>query len=273
MNTIPLSSDGKTPMEVVRPLVLDAGQILLDWFDKDLKIERKGRADIVTNVDYEVEEFLLSRLRHAYPDFGILAEESGAGGESNAEYTWIVDPLDGTRNFSIGVPLFAVTLALARGDEVVLGVTYDPNRRELFTAERGSGAFLNDEPIRVSHGLDFDAAVIGTDMGYSDAMATYALQLLDRLWPGMQAIRIMGSAALGLAYAASGRLDLYFHHHLSPWDIAAGIVLAHEAGGVVTDRNGGPITPSSPNILLSNAALQAEFLRRTEGLPWRNATE
>ncbi|MEE9284184.1 MAG: inositol monophosphatase family protein [Dehalococcoidia bacterium] len=271
MSTLPLATNGTSALELARSVIYDAGQILLDRLNKEMNVRQKGRADIVTDVDYEVERFVLGRLREAYPDFGILAEESGAGGDATATYTWIVDPLDGTRNYAMGVPLFAVTMALARGDEVVLGLTFDPTRGELFTAEHGRGAFLNGEPISISSGADFAGAVIGTDMGYNDAMAAYAIQLLDRLWPGMQAIRIMGSAALGLAYAAAGRIDLYFHHHLASWDIAAGILLAHEAGGVVTDRNGRPITIQSPSILLSNRALHTEFLRRTEGLPWRDA--
>ncbi len=271
MVNLPLSRTGKAPIDVARPLVYEAGGILRDRFHTKLQIRHKGRADVVTDVDLEVEQFVVARLRDEFPDFGILAEESGEGGAAVAEYTWIVDPLDGTRNYSVGVPQFAVTFALARGEEVVLGLTYDPTRDELFSAEKDGGVFLNDEKVHVSPHTALADAVIGTDMGYSDAMAGYALQLLDRLWPGMQAIRIMGSAALGLAYAASGRLSLYFHHQLAPWDIAAGIIMAHEAGGVVTNRDGSPISIHSPNIILGNTAIHAEFLDRTRGLPWRTA--
>ena len=152
----------------------------------------------------------------------MLAEESGESGSADSPYVWIVDPVDGTRNYAIGVPYFATTIALARDGEVVYGATYDPSRDEMFEARRGGGATCNGEPVRVSERTSLSMATLATDMGYNDAMAGFALQLLDRLWPGMQAVRIMGSAALGLAYTASGRADVYFHHCLAPWDIAAG---------------------------------------------------
>ena len=146
---------------------------------------------------------------------------------------WIVDPLDGTRNYAIGVPYFATTIALAHDGEVLYGATYDPSRDEMFEAHRGGGAVCNGRPLCVSDRTSLSAATLATDMGYDDAMAGFALQLLDRLWPGMQAVRIMGSAALGLAYAASGRADIYFHHCLAPWGHRGG--RANRPGG----RRGG----------------------------------
>ena len=269
MTDIPLSTSGRTALDVARDIALHAGGILLQRFDGDKNVRSKGRADIVTDVDFEVEAYVLKRLAEEFPDHGHLAEETGGGGRDTSPFTWIVDPLDGTRNYAIGVPFFATTLALAHHGEVVVGVTYDPMRKDLFVAEKGRGAFLNDEPIHTSARTSIDACTLGTDMGYDDEMAGYALQLLNKLWPGMQAIRIMGSAALGLAYAASGRMDLYFHHHLAPWDIAAGILLGREAGAVVTNKNGEPIKLESPNILAASPTLHAEFLRLTEGLNWR----
>jgi len=271
MTSIPRARGGQPAMTAARALILEAGDILRRRFHSELRVRSKGRANIVTDVDHEVERFLVGRLREEFPGFGVLAEESGRGGDAGAEYTWIVDPLDGTRNYSLGVPHYAVTFALARGQDVLLGLTYDPARNELFAAERGAGASIGERPMRVSANTAFEATVLGTDMGYDDAMAAHALRLVDRLWPGMQAVRIMGSAALGLAYAACGRIDLYFHHSLSPWDIAAGVLMAQEAGGVVTDRAGRPIRLESESIIVSNRAIHAEFLRRTEGLPWRTA--
>ncbi|MBI3744272.1 MAG: inositol monophosphatase [Chloroflexi bacterium] len=271
MTPIPTAESGKPAIDVASELTQAAGGILRSRFRSQLDIKHKGRADVVTNVDMEVERFIVSRLREEFPSCAILAEESGKGGAIAAEWTWIIDPLDGTRNYSIGVPHFATTMALARGDEVYLGLTYDPLRDELFKAVRGEGASLNSEPMRVSPVTRLADAVIGTDMGYSDAMGAYALQLLSKLWPGVQTIRVMGSAALGLAYAASGRLGLYFHHLLSPWDIAAGILMAQESGAIVTDRNGKPTSYHTSTILLGNPQLHAEFLQRTNGLPWRTA--
>lgn len=270
MADIPRSRSGKEVGEVALPLLRDAGALLLERFDGDKNVRPKGRANLVTDVDLEAEALILERLRAEYPDFRVLAEESGESGSADSPYVWIVDPVDGTRNYAIGVPYFATTIALARDGEVVYGATYDPSRDEMFEARRGAGAFCNERPLRVSERASLSMATLATDMGYNDAMAGFALQLLDRLWPGMQAVRIMGSAALGLAYTASGRADVYFHHCLAPWDIAAGILLAQEAGAVVTDRNGAPISLDSPSIIVANEALKDEFLRITEGLPWRD---
>ena len=270
MADIPRSRSGKEVGEVALPLLREAGALLLDRFDGEKNVRPKGRANLVTDVDFEAEALILERLRSEYPDFRVLAEESGESGSADSPYTWIVDPVDGTRNYAIGVPYFATTIALARDGEVVYGATYDPSRDEMFEARRGGGATCNGRHVRVSGRTTLSMATLATDMGYNDAMAGFALQLLDRLWPGMQAVRIMGSAALGLAYTASGRADVYFHHCLAPWDIAAGILLAQEAGAVVTDRNGAPISLDSPSIIVANEALKDEFLRITEGLPWRD---
>ena len=270
MADIPRSRSGKEVGEVALPLLREAGALLLDRFDGEKNVRPKGRANLVTDVDFEAEALILERLHAEYPDFRMLAEESGESGSADSPYTWIVDPVDGTRNYAIGVPYFATTIALARAGEVVYGATYDPSRDEMFEARRGGGAACNGQPVAVSDKTSLSMATLATDMGYNDAMAGFALQLLDRLWPGMQAVRIMGSAALGLAYTASGRADVYFHHCLAPWDIAAGILLAQEAGAVVTDRNGAPISLDSPSIIVANEALKDEFLRITEGLPWRD---
>ena len=272
MADIPRSRSGKEVGAVALPLLREAGALLLDRFHGDKNVRSKGRANLVTDVDFEAEALILERLRAEYPGFRVLAEESGESGSADSPYVWIVDPVDGTRNYAIGVPYFATTIALARGGEVIYGATYDPSRDEMFEARRGGGATCNGRPLRVSDRTSLSMATLATDMGYNDAMAGFALQLLDRLWPGMQAVRIMGSAALGLAYAASGRADVYFHHCLAPWDIAAGILLAQEAGAVVTDRDGAPISLDSPSIIVANETLKDEFLRITEGLPWREGT-
>ena len=269
MADIPRSRSGKQVGDVALPLLREAGALLLDRFHDEKNVREKGRANIVTDVDFEAEALILERLRAEYPDFGVLAEESGESGSAASPYVWIVDPLDGTRNYAIGVPYFATTIALAHDGEVLYGATYDPSRDEMFEANRGGGAVCNGRPLCVSDRTSLSAATLATDMGYDDAMAGFALQLLDRLWPGMQAVRIMGSAALGLAYAASGRADIYFHHCLAPWDIAAGVLIAQESGAVVTDRNGAPISLESPSIIVANETLKDEFLRITEGLPWR----
>ena len=245
-----------------------AGEVILDRFHTDIEISFKGRANLVTDVDLEAERVTLQLLRDEYPDFSILSEESEPV-VTGSSYTWVVDPLDGTRNYAAGISHFAVVVALARDGEVVLGVTYDPTRNELFSAEKGAGAYLNGAPISVSPRDEIPESVLGFDMGYIDDRAVGALDLVRALWPGMQSMRIMGSAALGLAYAACGRVDIYFHHHLAPWDLASGLLLVSEAGGVIVDRHGNPATLESDSVVSSSPLLVSRFLAATEGLEWR----
>ncbi|PKB79661.1 MAG: hypothetical protein BZY88_12205 [SAR202 cluster bacterium Io17-Chloro-G9] len=246
-----------------------AGQIILDRFDTSLDIRFKGRADIVTDVDLAAEKAVLELLRDEFPYFGVLAEES-APIDSNSGYTWVVDPLDGTRNYAKGIPHFCTVVALAKGSDIIVGVTYDPVRQEYFVAEAGKGAFLNHTPINVTGTEDVSDAGICFDMGYVDEKAGLALDMLRNLWPGVQSLRLMGSAALGIAYAAAGRVDMYFHHALSPWDIASGLLLVREAGGIVVDRQGNTANLHTPSIIAANQTLVSNFLKAIEGDPWRD---
>jgi myo-inositol-1(or 4)-monophosphatase len=167
------------------------------------------------------------------------------------------------------VPHCCTVIALAQDKEVVLGVTYDPFRDEAFCAEKGKGATLNGKRVAVSDKQELRDCLIGCDLGYVDIKGTHALDLLHRLWPGMQGLRIMGSSSLSLAYASCGRLDLYFHHHLYPWDIAAGLLLVTEAGGVVLDKHGGQSDLSKESVIASSETLVRKFLEATEGFEWR----
>ena len=266
---IPTSSSGKAPMEVAVPAARAAGDVIMGRFYTTKEVSFKGRANLVTDVDLLAEREAIQLLLSEYPDFGVLSEESEPI-VRDSPYKWVLDPIDGTRNFAMGVPHFCVVVALARDGEVVVGVTYDPVRQELFSAEAGKGASVNGTPFSVSPRDQLEESVLAFDMGYVDQKAVTALDMLRSLWPGLQGIRLMGSAALGLAYAASGRVDLYFHHNLSPWDIASGLLLASEAGGVVVDRNGNPATLGSESVILANPGLVARFLEATDGMPWRN---
>jgi myo-inositol-1(or 4)-monophosphatase len=165
-----------------------------------------------------------------------------------------------------------VVVALALDGEPVVGVNHDPVRDELFFAERGKGAFLNGQRIQVSKHRALEECIFGSDLSYQNEGAANGLKLLTALWPGMQTVRIMGSAALGLSWAACGRVDLFFHHQLEPWDQVAGILLAQEAGGVATDRTGQPVGLRSDGIVATSPALLREFLRKTEGMAWRKPT-
>ena len=265
---VPTSSSGKTAPEVAVSAVKLAGEIIRSRFHTQKEVTSKGRANVVTDVDLLAEKEAIGLLRQEYPAFGILAEESEPVATPSG-YTWILDPLDGSKNYASGIPHFSVALALARGDDVLLGVTYDPIKDEMFSAEKDKGAYLNDSPISVSANQEITECLIGFDMGYSDTAAAKALDLIRGLWPGIQTIRVMGSAALGLAYAASGRIDLYFHHHLSPWDLASGILIVSEAGGSVVDKNGDTATTKAGSAIASSPRLVDRFLEATKGMNWR----
>ena len=248
-----------------------AGSVLIQRFHTQKEVRYKGRGNLVTDVDVAAEKAALQVLTREYPDFCILSEESDPV-TTGSPYTWVLDPLDGTRNYASGVPHFCVVVALAREGQMLLGVTYDPVRDEMFTALAGGGAYLNGGPIAVSTGREMLQCLLAFDMGYVDEGGARALEMVQALWPRLQSIRIMGSGALGLAYAACGRVDLYFHHRLFPWDIASGLLLVSEAGGIVVDRTGAPATVNSPSVICSNAELVARFLEATAGLPWREDT-
>ena len=188
---------------------------------------------------------------------------------STSGYTWIIDPLDGTRNYILGIPFFCVLIALAKDDDVLLGLTYDPVHQEMFQAVKGGGAFLNSSPIKVSRKTELGEALLSYDLGYADDKASRAIEMVLHLWPNIQSTRMMGSAGLGLAYAACGRIDMYFHHHLSPWDLAASLVLVPEAGGVVTDKYATQASLRSESVIASGGVLHDRFLRATDGLAWR----
>ena len=265
---IPPSVSGRSALEISEEAARRAGQVIRDRFLTDKEIRFKGRADIVTDVDLEAERIILDLVRLEYPDFSILSEESNPI-ETGSPFTWVIDPIDGTRNYAEGIPHFCVVVALAKGSDMVMGVTYDPIKEEVFTAQLGQGAHINGEPISVSTREEIPDCVLGFDLGYVDEKAATALDMIRHLWPGFQTMRLMGSSALGMAYAAAGRVDLYFHHSLSPWDSACGLLLAREAGGNVVDRQGQDANLFTPSVIVSSQRLIGRFLDATEGLEWR----
>lgn len=264
---LPESTTGRAALEVATHAASEAGRILKDHYKGEKRISYKpGRSNIVTDVDVLSEETVKALLRDEYPGFGVIAEESDeVVGETS--YSWIIDPLDGTRNYAHGVPHFCVAIALARDGDVVIGVIHDPVRGETFSVEKGQGAFLNGSPIAVSRRASLQASLVGFDMGYSVERGREMLEVANALWPGVEAVRVMGSAALGLAYAACGRLDLYINLSLSSWDLAAGMLMVREAGGLVTDPDGAPATTRSTSIVAANEAIHGEFMSRRRDKP------
>ena len=267
---LPTTAGGDSALDVALEATRAAGEIISNGWKLGPADNFQGPGDIVTDIDVAAERAILEILTGAFPDFGILAEESRPVAGSSP-YRWVVDPLDGTRNYAQSIPHFCTIVALAKDDEIVAGVVYDPVREETFTAALGQGAFLNGDPISVTDTTELSRSLLSFDLGYVDEKAGLALDMLRSLWPGMYSVRLMGSAGLGLAYAAAGRVDLFFHHSLSPWDVAAGLIIAREAGGEVVDRQGNRAGLFTPSVICSSPALIDDFLSATDGLPWRAA--
>lgn len=257
---IPASSSGASALDVARRLAREAGERALARFRRPQEVSVKGRGNLVTETDLAIECFLTEALLREFPDHRVLSEETAAETDT-AGWVWVIDPLDGTRNFVSGIPFFCVNLALCHDGEPIVGVTHDPNHDETFWAERGRGAWVNDRPARASEAPTVQASVLGIDLGYDDRRGKATLRLAHELFPGLQSLRIPGSAALGLAYAACGRYDLFVHHYLFPWDIAPGILLVQEAGGTITQRDGRPATLASETAIAGGSSVHADFLR------------
>ncbi len=303
MPDLPLSASGQTAADVARLCAREAGAIIMERFPgrgagrrEPMRPERtmKGRGNFVTETDLACERAVLDILAREYPDHPVLSEETANGRRADdpaypvarpapapplagrpwrepveGGWLWVVDPLDGTHNFSQGIPQFAFNIALCRDGEPVLGLTFAPTTGEEFFAEAGGGLLVNGEPARVSATPALAQSVWGLDMGYDDARAARLIALLAEVWPGVQSVRVMGSAALGLAYAACGRYDLFVHHYLFPWDIAPGIVLVREGAGQIVGRDGEPITIYSEGVVAGAPGPVQDFLRRARGKAWR----
>ncbi|MBL7120164.1 MAG: inositol monophosphatase [Dehalococcoidia bacterium] len=273
MDRLPLSRSGRTALEVASQAADEAGSLLLEHVYEEREIKYKeGRANIVTDVDVLVENRIIALLQSEYPDYNVLSEESAAITNDSA-YTWVIDPLDGTNNYVHGIPFYSVAIALTNSYEVLLGLTYDPWRKELFVAQKGAGAWLNGQPISVSERTSMEGSFIGCDMGYDAEAGAAILEGFRNSWPQMCGIRIMGSAVLGLAYVACGRLDLYIHPYLYPWDVASGILLVKEAGGKVTDWESEPASIYGRQILAGNETVHHQFMNLMKaefqlGLKW-----
>ena len=238
--------------------VINRGALNLDR----LAVESKRALDFVTDVDKAAEQAIIEILHEAYPDHGILAEESGVSfGDANSEFVWVIDPLDGTTNFIHGFPQYAVSIACRHRGQLQHGVIYDPVRNDLFTATRGGGAFLNERRIRVSKAVRLEEGLIGTGLPFGDSShITRYLRILREVMVRAPGIRRAGSAALDLAYVAAGRLDGFWEIGLKPWDMAAGGLLVLEAGGLVSDWSGGEDWLDAGEIVCGTPKLFAQLL-------------
>ena len=233
---------------------------------EQLQVSLKGPADFVTATDRKVEKILYEELERARPAYGFQMEESGTREGTDKTHRWIVDPLDGTTNFLHGIPLFAVSIGLEREGQLTAGVIYNPATNELFTAERGKGAFLNDRRLRVSARRNLSDAVIATGIPHRGRPqhATFQKELAG-LMGEVAGIRRTGAAAIDLAWTAAGRFDAYWERNIKPWDMAAGILLVHEAGGLATDVGGGSAMFESGTIVCGTPAVQRALVANLAG--------
>jgi len=240
-----------------------AGSILLSGFrSKSTRISYKSRTDMVTNIDRESEEFIVSAIKKKYPDHSIVAEE-GSRRDSSGEFKWYIDPLDATNNYAHGIPFFCVSIGVhsSKENRIVSGAVYDPFHDEMFHSSFGGGARCNDEKIQVSNTQDIGIALLATGFPYAkEDMERNNLRQLNAFLPQIQCIRRLGSAALDLCYLASGRIDGYWEPLLHPWDTAAGSLIVEEAGGRVTKYNGDTFDPEYPEILASNGILHDRMI-------------
>ncbi|MDI6767865.1 MAG: inositol monophosphatase family protein [Bacteroidota bacterium] len=241
-----------------------AGNFLSQNLGKVRDIQRKSdqERNLVTEIDKRSEEIIIETIKKHYPTHGILAEESGKSQRQESDYKWIIDPLDGTTNYTHSLPIFCVSIGVERKGEIVAGVIYDPNNDELFTAEKGKGAFLNSKRIKVSQTDSLTRSLLVTGFPYNiTENPDHAVEHFINFLMTAQAVRRLGSAALDLAYIAAGRFDGFWEVALNPWDMAAGTLIVQEAGGEVTNFSGDTFSIYQKQILASNGKVHDEMVK------------
>jgi fructose-1,6-bisphosphatase/inositol monophosphatase family enzyme len=249
-------------MDVAWRCAREGGALALERFRGAHDIATKSRGNVVTESDVDVEVLVKSIITAEFPAHAILSEETSAHTDPANGWVWVIDPIDGTKNYAQGIPVWCTNIALCYDGVPQIGITYDAVHGEAFHAVRGRGAFVNQTPILASQSPDVNSSVVGIDLGYDDAMGSRQIALMSQIFPNVQSIRILGSAALALAYAACGRLDLFTHLNVAPWDIAAGMLLIDEAGGAASDRSGGPMRITSRAFAAGGKRVHADFMAR-----------
>jgi myo-inositol-1(or 4)-monophosphatase len=255
MPDLPLSRVAEVAAEAARA----GGQILRESYGRVQSVQFKGMVDLVTEVDVRAEQTIVVRLRDRFPTHQILAEEGSVGGD-DPRHRWIVDPLDGTTNFAHGLRVFSVSVGYERDGKLAAGAVYDPCQDELFLASAGGGATVNGQPLRVSETDTLLRALLGTGFPYDRALMPVALRQFGALSMQVQAVRRVGSAALDCCWVAAGRFDGYWENVVKPWDVAAGALIALEAGATLTDVHGHPFKIDSGSILVANPKLHGQLL-------------
>jgi myo-inositol-1(or 4)-monophosphatase len=241
--------------------VVRAGELQMVHFGQDMCVGKKGKIDLVTEVDLAVERVFRQLIADRFPDHQVLGEEFGGSETSPAGPCWVFDPIDGTTNYAHGLPIFCASLALEIDGVAEVAAVFDPTRQELFTAERGGGAFLNGQPLHVSGAATLIDAVLVTGFPYDVHTRVEEIVGLFGAFIGRaRAVRRLGSAALDLCYVAAGRMDGFWEGDLKPWDIAGGALLVEEAGGRVTNMSGEPFSSRRGHVLATNGRLHADML-------------
>lgn len=245
-------------------IVQRAGAIQLERRESGFSVSKKGPLELVTEVDFECERMCREVIAERFPEHNVLAEEMGEArpsGAPAARWRWVFDPLDGTTNYAHGLPIFCASLGLEIDGRTEVGAIYDPTRRELFTAERGQGAYVNGRPLAVSSATELANALLVTGFPYDVQQKIHDLVgLFGAFLARARAVRRLGSAALDLCYVAAGRFDAFWEQYLKPWDVAAGALIVEEAGGRITGMDGSPFNPSNGHLVASNGRVHDEAL-------------
>lgn len=241
--------------------VVRAGDLQMAKFGTGIRVDKKGAIDLVTEVDVEVERMFRALVAERFPDHDVLAEEMGDAGARGARHRWVFDPLDGTSNFAHGVPIFCASLALEIDGEAAVAAVYDPNRKELFTAEAGAGSWLNGQRLKASSSASVIESMLVTGFPYNvHQQADEFLKVFGNVLKHARAVRRLGSAAIDICWVAAGRMDGFWEASLKPWDTRAAALILEEAGGKVTGMDGGRWNPDGGHILATNGLIHEEMI-------------